>query len=136
MALRTFALITSASVATGVLNMRGSGNDYSCVAEDLRQRAQLQNKLAGICEGMCKEVQAYPDCNCPDFVQPDSTPGVMTWEELLSRMDDLAEWGRDSIKGWHKQASQLQTAKNATAVGVGAKSAAVQNSTQASGAVM
>merc|ERR1719162_1872467 len=45
---------------------------------------------------MCKEVGAYPKCaQCPAFVEPDSTPGVMTW-------------GADTIKGWHKQASALQ----------------------------
>merc|ERR550514_1295147 len=81
----------------------------ACVAEDLKHRMQLQNKLAGVCEGMCKEVGAYPKCSgCPDFVAPDSTPGVMTWEELLEHMDNLAEWGRDTIKGWTKQAAALQ----------------------------
>merc|ERR1719191_2175141 len=81
-------------------------------AEDLKQRVQLQNKLAGVCEDMCKEVGAYPKCSgCPNFVQPDSTPGVMTWEELLEHMDNLAEWGRDTIKGWTKQASALEKAQ-------------------------
>ncbi|CAK0876723.1 unnamed protein product, partial [Prorocentrum cordatum] len=91
---------------SGVL--KATHGEESCAAQDLAQRAQLQNKLAGVCETMCKEVEAYPQCNCPNFVEPDSTPGVMTWEELLSHMDQLADWGRDSIKGWHKQASQLQ----------------------------
>merc|ERR1719160_63068 len=81
----------------------------ACAAEELKHRAQLQNKLAGVCEDMCKEVGAYPKCSgCPNFVQPDSTPGVMTWEELLEHMDNLAEWGRETIKGWTKQASALQ----------------------------
>jgi len=133
---RFFLLLALPLVATAVLNVKNADNEAACAAEDLRRRAQLQNKLAGICEDMCKEVHAYPECSCPDFVKPDSTPGVMTWEELLGYMDDLAEWGRDSIKGWHKQASQLQTSKNATAGSVSAKSVAVQNSTQASGAVM
>merc|ERR1719454_2398868 len=49
------------------------------VATDLERRAQVQNKLAGVCEDMCKEVGAYPKCTqCPKFVAPDSTPGVMT----------------------------------------------------------
>merc|ERR1719217_1507369 len=81
----------------------------ACAAEDLKHRAQLQNKLAGVCEDMCKEVGAYPQCSgCPNFVQPDSTPGVMTWEELLEHMDNLAAWGRDTIKAWTKQASVLE----------------------------
>merc|ERR1719161_1251034 len=83
-------------------------DDKSCVAMDLKRRAQVQNKLAGACEDMCKEVGAYPQCSqCPDFVQPDSTPGVMTWEELLEHMDNLSDWGHDMIKGWHKQAAAM-----------------------------
>merc|ERR1719453_130150 len=81
-------------------------------ATDLKRRTQVQNKLAGICEDMCKEVGAYPKCSqCPDFVAPDSTPGVMTWEELLTHMDNLSSWGAESIKGWKKQASALQTSQ-------------------------
>eukprot|EP00929_Paragymnodinium_shiwhaense_P000775 TRINITY_DN1009_c0_g1_i4.p2 TRINITY_DN1009_c0_g1~~TRINITY_DN1009_c0_g1_i4.p2 ORF type:complete len:362 (+),score=116.31 TRINITY_DN1009_c0_g1_i4:142-1086(+) len=81
----------------------------SCTDQDLNRRVQLQNKLAGVCEDMCKEVGAYPKCNqCPAFVAPDATPGVMTWEELLEHMDNLSSWGHESIKGWRKQASALQ----------------------------
>merc|ERR1740138_178762 len=65
----------------------------ACVANDLKQRINLQNKLAGVCVDMCKEVKAFPKCTCPDFVAPDSTPGVMTWPELLEHMDNLSEWG-------------------------------------------
>jgi len=79
----------------------------SCVADDLKHRAQLQNKLAGVCVDMCKEIGAYPKCTCPDFVQPDSTPGVMTWDELLEHMDNLSEWGHGEIKAWKEQASSL-----------------------------
>merc|ERR1719401_3035905 len=58
---------------------------------------------------MCKEVGAYPKCaQCPDFVAPDATPGVMTWDELLEHMDNLVEWGQESIKGWKKTAAVLQ----------------------------
>merc|ERR1719191_403391 len=85
----------------------------ACAAEDLKHRVQLQNKLAGVCEDMCKEVGAYPKCTqCPAFVAPDATPGVMTWEELLEHMDNLSSWGHESIKGWKKQASALQTANS------------------------
>ena len=58
-----------------------------CESEDLAVRAQLQNKLADVCVDMCKEVGAFPKCTCPDFVAPDSTPGVMTWPELLEHME-------------------------------------------------
>merc|ERR1712139_725444 len=80
----------------------------ACLEEDLKHRVQLQNKLAGVCVDMCKEVGAYPKCTCPDFVQPDSTPGVMTWPELLEHMDNLSEWGHGEIKAWRQQASALQ----------------------------
>merc|ERR1719389_712366 len=90
-------------------NSKIAQDSSACATEDLQHRAQLQNKLAGVCEDMCKEVGAYPKCSgCPDFVPPDSTPGVMTWEELLEHMDNLSYWGHDMIKGWKKQASALQ----------------------------
>merc|ERR1719263_1092681 len=90
------------------LVQKGQDDDKSCVSKDLNHRTQLQNKLAGACEDMCKEVGAYPKCSqCPDFVQPDSTPGVMTWEELLEHMDNLSDWGREMLKGWRKQAAAL-----------------------------
>merc|ERR550514_2450265 len=62
---------------------------------------------------MCKEVGAYPKCaQCPTFVPPDSTPGVMTWEELLEHMDNLKAWGEETLKAWSKQASVLQLQKS------------------------
>merc|ERR1719407_156190 len=89
-------------------------DDQACEASDLKRRAQLQNKLAGLCEEMCKEVGAYPNCaNCAGFVPPDPTPGVMTWEELLEHMDNLVDWGHDQLKAWAKQASALQMKKKA-----------------------
>merc|ERR1719498_1688883 len=84
-------------------------NNSACMEADLKHRVQFQNKLASVCEDMCKEVGAYPKCSqCPEFVPPDATPGVMTWDELLTRMDDLKYWGQDTIKAWTKQASALQ----------------------------
>merc|ERR1719503_310215 len=82
--------------------------ETACVAEDMKSRVAFQNKLAGICEDMCKEVGAYPQCaQCPGFVAPDSTPGVMTWDELLEHMDNLVEWGQGEIKGWRSQAAKF-----------------------------
>merc|ERR1719229_458599 len=99
------ALLAAAPLASAVLTVKNTQGGGSCAAEDLGHRVQLQNKLAGVCEEMCKEVGAYPKCNqCPAFVSPDATPGVMTWDELLEHMDNLVAWGQDSIKGWHKQA--------------------------------
>jgi len=94
---------------TALVVLKGKQGEAACVAADATRRAQVQNKLAGICEDMCKEVGAYPKCaQCPDFVAPDSTPGVMTWDELLEHMDNLVSWGQDELKGWHKTASALQ----------------------------
>merc|ERR1740138_247220 len=81
-----------------------SVSERSCVADDLAIRARLQNKLAGVCVDMCKEVGAFPKCTCPDFVPPDSTPGVMTWPELLEHMDNLSEWGHGELKSWRATA--------------------------------
>merc|ERR1719207_271682 len=102
-------VVLAASPAAAVLHVKSAEGNSACSAEDLQHRARLQNKLAGVCEDMCKEVGAYPKCSgCPDFVPPDSTPGVMTWDELLEHMDNLSYWGHDMIKGWKKQASALQ----------------------------
>merc|ERR1712153_140883 len=84
------------------------GAQKACVTDDLAHRAQVQNKLAGVCVDMCKEVGAFPKCTCPDFVAPDSTPGVMTWPELLEHMDNLSEWGHGELKSWAKTASFVQ----------------------------
>merc|ERR1719230_2246848 len=74
----------------------------------------MQNKLAGVCEDVCKEVGAYPKCTqCPKFVAPDSTPGVMTWPELLEHMDNLVAWGQGKLKDWTKTASALQKSNGA-----------------------
>merc|ERR1719446_1552094 len=100
------------SSASARLASKSANANAACVAADLKHRAQLQNKIAGVCVDMCKEVGAYPKCTCPDFVPPDSTPGVMTWPELLEHMDNLSEWGHGELKAWSQQASQLQ--KSAT----------------------
>jgi len=90
------------------LHEQGAQSEEACLAEDLQHRTQVQNKLAGVCVDMCKEVGAFPKCTCPNFVAPDSTPGVMTWDELLEHMDNLSEWGHGELKRWNQQASQLQ----------------------------
>merc|ERR1712151_331732 len=78
----------------------------ACVAEDMRHRALVQNKLAGVCIEMCKEVGAYPEgCTCPNYVDTtDKTPNVVTWPELLAYMDQVEQKGEAAIKGWHAQA--------------------------------
>ena len=60
---------------------------------------------SSICEDMCKEIGAYPKCDCPGFSPPDKTPNTRTWEEILESMDRKSELGSSSsIKGWKKQA--------------------------------
>merc|ERR1719401_2667529 len=112
------------AVAVASIATNETHGEKACATEDLKHRVQFQNKLAGICEDMCKEVGAYPKCaQCPGFVAPDSTPGVMTWEELLEHMDNLVEWGQEMIKGWKKQASVLQKSDVAVLASVSAKGA-------------
>jgi len=106
--MRSFLFFLALPLASAFLAIKDSSAEKSCVAEDSKMRSAFQNKLAGICEDMCKEVGAYPQCaQCPGFVAPDSTPGVMTWDELLEHMDNLVEWGQGEIKGWHSQAAKL-----------------------------
>merc|ERR1719213_453892 len=95
----------SAQSSFAGVHEQGAQNEEACLAEDLTHRMQVQNKFAGVCVDMCKEVGAYPKCTCPDFVAPDSTPGVMTWPELLEHIDNLSEWGHGELKAWPKQAS-------------------------------
>merc|ERR1712107_761384 len=62
----------------------------------------LQHKLHDVCVTMCKELGAYPEkCTCPGYVDTtDKTPGVMTWDELLTYMDDVSSNGHAAIKDW------------------------------------
>merc|ERR1719218_29189 len=94
------------------LQVASSKKQQSCIASDVEHRMKVQNKLAGVCVDMCKEVGSYPKCTCPDFVAPDSTPGVMTWPELLEHMDNLSEWGHGELKAWRSKASLIQGAQS------------------------
>merc|ERR1719272_20125 len=108
-AMGVLALMIVAPSVSGVLHGGQKSQERACEASDLEHRSQLQNKLGGLCEEMCKEVGSYPKCpQCAGFVPPDPTPGVMTWEELLVHMDNLSDWGHDELKSWTKTASQLQ----------------------------
>jgi len=110
----------ASALQKGMNSVKTVQSTEACAVEDLKRRAQVQNKLADACEDMCKNVGSYPNCNCPNFVQPDSTPGVMTWDELLEHMDNLSSWGADELKAWRQQASALQKSKHSV---VSAKSA-------------
>jgi len=102
-----FLLLAGAPAVSAVLSVKNAQEEQQCTSQDLQHRMELQAKLKGICEDMCKEVGAYPKCNqCAGFQAPDSTPGVMTWDELLEHMDNLSDWGHDEIKDWTKEASR------------------------------
>jgi hypothetical protein len=113
--MKTSALIVALSLCSVPSNAlkKGTGEAASCAAEDMAVRAQLQNKLADVCIDMCKKLGAYPEkCTCPKYVDTeDKTPGVVTWEELLSYMGNLEVWGRDMGLAWTKQLSALQFTK-------------------------
>merc|ERR1719408_175070 len=94
------AMLMTTPIQAAFLKNAQADLDKACLSEDVQHRMQLQNKLAGFCEDMCKEVGAFPKCQCPNFVKPDETPGVMTWPELLEHMDNLGEWGSGLIKDW------------------------------------
>ena len=51
---------------------------------------------------MCKELGAYPEgCTCPGYTDTtDKTPGEMTWDELLTHMDDVSSNGHAATKYW------------------------------------
>merc|ERR1719247_2462065 len=77
----------------------------ACLTEDLKHRAAVQNKLHDVCVDMCKELGAYPEkCTCPGCTDTtDKTPGVMTWDELLTYMDDVSSNGHSAIKAGRRQ---------------------------------
>merc|ERR1712050_393398 len=74
----------------------------ACLSQDSKHRAMVQNKLAGVCIDMCKEVGAYPEgCTCPDYTDTtDKTPNVVTWDELLAYMDEVEQKGEAALKAW------------------------------------
>jgi len=67
------ALVATAPAASAKFLSGNVNSNKACLTEDVQHRAKLQNKLAGVCVDMCKEVGAFPKCTCPDFVAPDAT---------------------------------------------------------------
>jgi len=47
----------------------------------------------------CKELDTYPEkCTCPRHTDTtDKTPGVMTWDELLTFMTDVKGYSAESL---------------------------------------
>jgi len=69
----------------------------------LQSLRQMQKNVNEACVEMCKTLGAYPKCDCPDFVEPDTTPGVVTWDELYGIFDDLKQEGRDMLKKYNNK---------------------------------
>merc|ERR1719201_1456450 len=93
----SFRLLLSALSLQIVFGLRSVSQ--ACVSEDMAARAMMQNQLAGICESMCKDVGSYPKCECPGYTDTtDKTPGLLTWDELLTYMSDLVSWGKETVK--------------------------------------
>jgi hypothetical protein len=53
------------------------------------------------CVTMCREMNQYPNCQCPDFTY-DATPGHMTFDELFAKFDELIESSRQMLKDARK----------------------------------
>merc|ERR1719453_1450891 len=84
-------------------------NENQKCAEDEKRRVQLLQSLTVLaedvneaCVEMCKQLGAYPKCDCPKFEPPDATPGVVTWDELYATFDQLKDSGREMLKKYNK----------------------------------
>jgi len=49
------------------------------------------------CITMCREMNQYPNCQCPNFTY-DATPDHMTFDELFTKFDELIARGRALLK--------------------------------------
>jgi len=74
----------------------------ACMSDDLKQRTVIQSKLHDMCVDMCKELGQFPEhCTCPGYTDTaDKTPGVMTWDELLTFMGDVEAFSAKNLKAW------------------------------------
>jgi peptidoglycan hydrolase CwlO-like protein len=64
----------------------------------LQSLKKLYKQTNDACVEMCKKMGQYPKCQCADFEPPDSTPGVVTWDELYGMFDELKDSGRTMLK--------------------------------------
>merc|ERR1719408_291274 len=97
-------------VGTRTSRFLHSDENQKC-AEDEKRRVQLLQSLTVLandaneaCVEMCKQIGAYPKCDCPKFEPPDATPGVVTWDELYAMFDQLKDSGREMLKKYSKLA--------------------------------
>merc|ERR1719463_680453 len=70
------AIVAQCLVPLQAAALKGASTALGCQSKDLGVRVLLQEKIAAMgipCENMCKEMGAYPDCQCPGFAgQPAS----------------------------------------------------------------
>jgi len=72
------------------------GADYSFL-----QTSSFMKAKETPCVTMCREMNQYPQCQCPNFTY-DATPGHMTFDELWTKMDKIIESGRQMLKDARK----------------------------------
>jgi len=82
----------------GPCGCRGQAN-CSCAKDSF---VQVKSKVKDTpCITLCKEMNQYPNCSCPNFTY-DATPNHMTWDELFAKFDSLVESGRNMLKDARK----------------------------------
>jgi len=82
----------------------GNKSDPNCDCIDKKPKSFVQIKAEDSpCVTLCKEMNQYPNCQCPNFTY-DATPNHMTWDELYTHFDQLIERGRQQLKDARKNA--------------------------------
>jgi chromosome segregation ATPase len=107
------ALVQTETSTTRTGGFLGKKSAEQCSAKDdeahrmalLQSVTKLKKQVNDACVEMCKTTGSYPACNCPNFEPPDSTPGVVTWDELYDMFDSLKDEGREMLKHYTKVSS-------------------------------
>jgi hypothetical protein len=82
----------------------GNKSDPNCDCIGKKPQSFVQIKAEDSpCVTLCKEMNQYPNCQCPNFTY-DATPNHMTWDELYTHFDQLIERGRQQLKDARKNA--------------------------------
>jgi septal ring factor EnvC (AmiA/AmiB activator) len=81
--------------------------EHGCASSDLSARAMFQNKLHGDCLAMCAAMGISDPSKCTGcpseavaaaVADAKANDGVMTWDELFAKYDELTIKGREQIK--------------------------------------
>jgi len=82
----------------------GNKSDPNCDCIDKKPQSLIQIQAEDSpCVTLCKEMNQYPNCQCPNFTY-DATPNHMTWDEMYTHFDQLIERGRQQLKDARKNA--------------------------------